>query len=316
MIDTSYRQVWDRRSSDDLAALEAVDNSGSEQVAQATGQRAAEAVIQALSIRSDDSVLELGCGAARIGRELVSRCGQWIGVDISPNMIRVAERRLSGHDNVRLEVLNRTSLESIDSDSVDKAYSVAVLCHMDKEDLFLYLREFARVLKPGGLAYIETWNLADPVGWERWMYEVEFWGRSDHSQRKDVARNQFCVAEEFSLYAERAGLDVLTCFRDSPWLQLVVGRDLDADARAGHRLRLAEARSEIAYTPLFGQLFLDCIRVIYGQLHPKQAIDKLKPMSDRPEAKLYSTLIEGLWAQDPDRYGPEPADAISDADAS
>jgi ubiquinone/menaquinone biosynthesis C-methylase UbiE len=316
MSDTSYRQVWDRRSSDDLAALEAVDNSGSEQVAQATGRRAAEAVIEALSIRPTDTVLELGCGAARIGRELVTRCGQWIGVDISPNMIRVAGRRLSGHNNVRLEVLSRTSLEAIDTDSVDKVYSIAVLCHMDKEDLFLYLREIARVLKPGGLAYLETWNLADPVGWERWMYEVEFWARSDHSQRKDVARNQFCVAEEFALYADRAGFDVLTCFRDSPWLQLVVGRDLDADGRAGHRLRLAEARSEIAYTPLFGQLFLDCIRVIYGHLHPKQAIERLESLGDRPEAKLYKTLIEGLWEQDPDRYGPESVVAVSDSAAS
>ena len=305
MSDTSYRQVWDRRSSDDLAALEAVDNSGSEQVAQATGQRAAEAVIQALAIQPADTVLELGCGAARVGRELATRCGQWIGVDISPNMIRVAARRLSGYDNVRLEVLDRTSLAAIASDSVDKVYTIAVFCHMDKEDLFLYLREIARVLKPGGLAYLETWNLADPVGWERWMYEVEFWARSDHAQRKDVARNQFCVAEEFELYADRAGLDALTCFRDSPWLQLVVGRDLDAAERAGHRLRLAEARSEIAYTPLFGQLFLDCIRVIYGELHPKQAIKKLRSMGDLPEARLYLTHIEGLWEQDPDRYGPE-----------
>ncbi|MCC5864109.1 MAG: class I SAM-dependent methyltransferase [Wenzhouxiangella sp.] len=306
MSDTSYRAVWDRRSSDDLAALEAVDNSGSEAVAQATGQRAASAIAQAVALEPEDVVLELGCGAARIGRELVGRCGQYVGTDISPNMIRVASRRLAGYDNVRLEVLERTSLSMIANDSVDKAYSVAVLCHMDKEDLFLYLNEFARILKPGGLAYVETWNLADPVGWERWMYEVNYWQRADHSQRKDVARNQFCVAEEFQLYAERAGLDVLVCFRDSPWLQMVVGRDLDATSRKHHRLRLAEARSEIAYTPLFGQLFLDCIRVIYGDIHPLTALKSLEPMAGRPEAELYRIHIQGLWDQDPDRYGPPP----------
>ncbi|TVQ40919.1 MAG: class I SAM-dependent methyltransferase [Wenzhouxiangella sp.] len=306
MSDTSYRAVWDRRSADDLAALEAVDNSGSEAVAQATGQRAANAIAEAVELQPDDVILELGCGAARIGRELIARCGHYVGTDISPNMIRVAGRRLAGHDNVRLEVLERTSLSMIDDESIDKAYSVAVLCHMDKEDLFLYLSEFARVLKPGGLAYIETWNLADPVGWERWMYEVNFWKRSDHAQRKDVARNQFCVAEEFQLYAERAGLDVLVCFRDSPWLQLVVGRDLDAATRAGHRLRLAEQRAAIAYTPMFGQLFLDCIRVIYGDLHPLTALSRLEALSEYPEARLYHTHIQGLWEQDPDRYGPPP----------
>jgi SAM-dependent methyltransferase len=305
MSDPNYRSVWDRRSADDLAALEAVDNSGSEVVAQATGRRAADMVAAAVDLKPTDTILELGCGAARIGREMITRCGQWIGVDISPNMIRVAGNRLAEYQNVRLEVLERTSLNMIDSDSVDKAYSVAVLCHMDKEDLFLYLREMARILKPGGLAYVETWNLADPVGWERWRYEVNFWDRSDHGQRKDVARNQFCLAEEFQLYAERAGLDVLVCFRDSPWLQMVVGVDLNAVERERHRLRLAEQRSAISYTPLFGQLFLDCIRVIYGDLHPVPVIRQLEARSE-PEAELYLTHIRGLWEQDPDRYGPAP----------
>jgi len=308
MTDTHYRQVWDRRSADDLAALEAVDNSGSETVARATGAHTADLVATALDLSHKDAVLELGCGAARIGRELIERCRHWTGVDISPNMIRVAGRRLEGHDRVRLEVLERTSLSMIDDESLDKAYSVAVLCHMDKEDLFLYLREIARALKPGGLAYLETWNLADPVGWYRWMYEVEFWNRADHSERKDVARNQFCVAEEFRLYAERAGLDVLIVFDDSPWLQMVVGKGLSAAERETERRRLAEQRSKIAHTPLFGQLFLEAIRVIYGDVHPKQVLADLDRLSPCLEVDLYRTLIEGLWEQDPDRYGPPPGD--------
>ncbi len=302
----NYRAVWDKRSADDLAALEAVDNSGSEEVARVTGAHTADMVARAVDLQSDDTILELGCGAARIGRELVQRCANWTGVDISPNMIKSAARRLEGHDNVRLEVLDRTSLSMIETDSLDKAYSVAVLCHMDKEDLFLYLRELARVLKPGGLAYLETWNLADPVGWERWMYEVNFWSRSDHSERKDVARNQFCVAEEFQLYAERAGLDVLVLFRDSPWLQMDVGRDLNAERRETERRRLAECRSTIAYTPLYGQLFLQCIQVIYGEMHPKTALRHLDALGDQREVGLYRTLIEGLWTQDPARYGSSP----------
>lgn len=306
MSETHYRQVWDRRSADDLAALEAVDNGGSEAVARATGAYTADLVATAIDLQPEDSILELGCGAARIGRELVERCGQWTGVDISPNMIGVAGSRLAGHDNTRLEVLERASLSMIESDSLDKAYSVAVLCHMDKEDLFLYLREIARTLKPGGLAYLETWNMADPVGWYRWMYEVEFWNQADQSQRKDVARNQFCVTEEFSLYAERAGLDVLYVFQDSPWLQMVAGKHLGADQREQQRRRLAEQRSDIAHTPLFGQLFLEAIRVIYGEQHPKQALAHLDTLDEGIEVSLYRTLIEGLWEQDPERYGEPP----------
>src|SRR6056297_3953108 len=302
MTDTHYRQVWDRRSADDLAALEAVDNSGSEAVARATGAHTADLVATAVDLNADDTILELGCGAARIGRELVGRCRQWTGVDISPNMVRVAGRRLEGHDNVRLEVLERTSLAMIEDQSLDKAYSVAVLCHMDKEDLFLYLRELARVLKPGGLAYLETWNLADPTGWRRWMYEVEHWNRSDQNQRKDVARNQFCVPEEFRLYAERAGFQTLGLFRDSPWIQLVVGYELDVGRLEAERDRLAEQRHRIAYSPLFGKLFGEAARVIYGERHPGDVLADLDALPAAPEIPLFRTYIQGLWSANPDHY--------------
>lgn len=306
MSAANYRAVWDRRSGDDDAALDAVDNSGGEDVARATGAWTADQLDHALAVDRGDTVLELGCGAGRIGRELAPRCARWIGVDISPNMIRVAGKRLAHVDHVRLEVLERTSLDMLDDASVDKAYTVAVLCHMDKEDLFLYLRELARVLKPGGLAYLETWNLADPTGWRRWMYEVEQWNRSDQNQRKDVARNQFCVPEELRLYAERAGLEPLALFRDSPWIQLIAGRELDARRVERERERLAEHRHRIAYSPLFGKLFGEAARVIYGERHPEEVLADLDALPDAPEIPLFRTYIQGLWSANRADYGEPP----------
>jgi SAM-dependent methyltransferase len=307
MTAPNYRAVWDRRSGDDDAALDAVDNSRGEAVARATGAWTADQLDHALAVDREDTLLELGCGAGRIGRELAPRCGRWIGVDISPNMIRVARRRLAHLDHARLEVLERSSLGLLDDASVDKAYTVAVLCHMDKEDLFLYLRELARVLKPGGLAYLETWNLADPTGWRRWMYEVEQWNRSDQDQRKDVARNQFCVPEELRLYAERAGFEPLALFRDSPWIQLVVGHDLDARRVERERERLAERRHRIAYSPLFGKLFGEAARVIYGERHPEEVLAELDALPPSPEIPLFRTYIQGLWSANPAAYGESPA---------
>lgn len=306
MSEVTYRHKWDRCAGNDKAALEAVDNSSSEQVAQATGEYTARQLIAALAIGPDDTVLELGCGAGRIGRQVAPHCGQWIGTDISPNMIDVAGQRLAEHTNVRLELLERTSLSMIEDASIDKAYSVAVLCHMDKEDLFLYLREFARILKPGGRAYIETWNLADPTGWQRWMYEVGFWDRSDQQRRKDVARNQFCVPEEFQLYADRAGLQPLVCFRDSPWIQIVAGTSLDAATTEAERTRLAADRARIAYSPLFGRLFHDTVKVIYGDRHPRDVLAEIDALDSCPEQALFRDFVRGLWADEPDRFGLLP----------
>lgn len=308
MIESTYRQKWDRCAGTDKAALEAVDNSSSEQVARATGEWTAGQLIAALEIGTEDVVLELGCGAGRIGREIAPHCRQWIGTDISPNMIQVAKQRLDGHANVRLELLERTSLAMIESDSVDKAYTVAVLCHMDKEDLYLYLREIARVLRPGGRAYIETWNLADPTGWQRWMYEVRFWDGADQNRRKDVARNQFCVPEELALYVERAGLQPMVCFRDSPWVQIVAGHGLAADALESERTRLAAERVRIAYSPMFARLFHDTARIIYGDRHPRDVLDDIQRYPQCPELPLFKTYVRGLWANEPERFGPVPED--------
>ena len=88
-------------------------------------------------------------------------------------MLAVAASRLQGRGNVRFHALTRTALPMLADASMDKGYSVAVLFHMDKEDLVLYLREVARALKPGGLFYFDHWNLAHPVGWRRFMLEVE-----------------------------------------------------------------------------------------------------------------------------------------------
>lgn len=306
MTETTYRHKWDRCAGDGKAALEAVDNSSSEQVARATGEFTARQLIAALDINAEDTVLELGCGAGRIGRQVAPHCRTWIGTDISPNMIDVAGQRLAEHGNVRLDLLERTSLSMIGDASVDKAYTVAVLCHMDKEDLFLYLREFTRILKPGGRAYIETWNLADPTGWQRWMYEVGFWDRSDQQRRKDVARNQFCVPEEFQLYADRAGLQPLVCFRDSPWVQIVAGKGLDAHGIDRERTRLAAERARIAYSPLFGRLFHDTVKVIYGDRHPRDVLTEIDELPDSPEKPLFRDFVRGLWADEPDRFGPLP----------
>jgi SAM-dependent methyltransferase len=297
----SYQQFWNNQARTPESAMFAVDGSTDEAIVRRTGRYAARQMSAALDLQPDDRVLELGCGLGRIGRELAPSCAHWTGVDISGEMIRFARQRLSGFDNVSFHQLERSSLAMFDDNSFDKAYSLAVLCHMDKEDLFLYLEELRRVLKPGGMLYADTWNLANPTGWKRWMYEVRFWQQSSQAQRKDIARNQFCSPDELGLYARQAGLDVLACFDDSHWLQLVAGKDLaDREAAAD---RLADVRDAVVYSPLFVDFFEKTCEVIYGETHPREIIAYMDRHEGSTEHELFRPFIRGLWTSQARHWG-------------
>jgi len=96
--------------------------------------------------------LDFGCGVGRLTRPLASHFESVIGVDISEPMIAQARQ---WHDSCRgCSFLLNTGgdLLSFENDSVDLIYTRYVLQHLPSGDLVQsYLREFIRILRPGGL---------------------------------------------------------------------------------------------------------------------------------------------------------------------
>src|SRR3546814_10886243 len=102
----------------------------------------------------------------------------------------------------------------------------------------------ARVLFPSGLFYFDTWNLAHPVGWRRFDFEVNQAAQQPPDQRKDVARNQFCTPQEVELYVRAVGLEPVLMLTDSPWVQ-VVARKPDAGSDDALRATLEIGRAHV-----------------------------------------------------------------------
>jgi len=304
---TTYKDFWNRQASSAESAISAVDGSQSEEVVQHTGRWSAAQVQAALDIGPGDQVLELGCGIGRIGRELAPNCRHWTGVDISENMIHHAGERLAHLENVSFHRLERSNLEMLGDNSIDKAYSIAVFCHMDKEDLYLYMQELNRVVRPGGIIFVETWNLAHPVGWRRWAYEPLVWSRANQGQRKDVARNQFCTAEEFELYVSYAGFEPLANFNKSQSVQIVAGKDLTSEQRADWLAHIEKNRDEIGYSPLYAELFAQSVDVLFGKMPPAEMLAYIDDLGDVSEARLFRPYLLSLWQKNAEIWGPVPA---------
>lgn len=305
--------------------MAAVDGSADESVLAATGAFTARQVHAALELEPDDRVFEIGCGVGRIGAQLAGHVALWHGIDIAENMAALARARVDAHPGATASAVDGPNLRPFATASMDKGYCVAVFIHMDKEDMVLYLREVARVLRPGGLFYFDHWNLSHPVGWQRFAYEVDQVGRSDPAQRKDVARNQFCTPEELRLYVRAAGLELVFEHGESPWVQMVARKPehtlpvvaptptpIDAarltPGAAMVAARLDAARGDIGFSPRWVQCFAESCEVLIGGVHPATMLARWRAEAGPPsEVAIHVAWLEAIWHRHPHLWPPVAA---------
>ncbi len=91
------------------------------------------------------TTVDFGCGD---GVLLEGMPGLRYGIDISPDIIALARRRL-GND-VELSVGGVESLGDVSADSVNLLIAANVLAYLDLEDESCFYREARRILRPGG----------------------------------------------------------------------------------------------------------------------------------------------------------------------
>lgn len=104
-------------------------------------------------VRGKD-VLDLGCGSGENTLLLAHRGARVIALDISPDLIDVAKRRLSINrpsSNVRFLTASAHDLPLPD-ESVDVVFGIAILHHLDMATISA---QVMRVLRPGGRAIFQ-----------------------------------------------------------------------------------------------------------------------------------------------------------------
>ena len=115
--------------------------------------------------------VEIGSGLGRICLALADHFDHVVGLDVSAEMVRKA-RELVTDERVTFQVSDGVSLQPIADGSVDLVMSFTVLQHLTSRDLVLdYVREGARILRPGGVLALQWNNLPHPYRWRavsRW----------------------------------------------------------------------------------------------------------------------------------------------------
>jgi ubiquinone/menaquinone biosynthesis C-methylase UbiE len=101
------------------------------------------------NLRPDDIVVDFGCGPGYLAGIVAKHCKEIIGVDISCGVIACAEV-LNKQSNARYVVVPPGTLTGIPDNSVDVVYTTAVFLHLNDDVAKQCLKDFYRVLKPGG----------------------------------------------------------------------------------------------------------------------------------------------------------------------
>lgn len=156
MIDGNrMRNDWNARASNN--AMEAVVNNRDdwdEADFLASGLWTVEKyLVQPVGI-TEMTCLEIGCGAGRLTTHLSKIFKRVIALDVSDVMLDNARRLVGKHGNADRVLFvhgNGIDFHQVEDEAVDYAFSVIVFQHIPSKELqYGYLREMARVLKPGG----------------------------------------------------------------------------------------------------------------------------------------------------------------------
>ncbi|MDA0238941.1 MAG: methyltransferase domain-containing protein [Proteobacteria bacterium] len=117
-------------------------------------------------------LLDLGCGTGLVGKHLAPYTDELVGVDLSPNMLEIADQKGIYTELSESDVL--TYLNSAASRSFDLITAADVFVYVGAlTDVF---RQVARVLRPGGLFAFSIEKLG--VG----SFEISLSGRYKHSR--------------------------------------------------------------------------------------------------------------------------------------
>jgi SAM-dependent methyltransferase len=99
----------------------------------------------------EGSVLDFGCAVGRLTQALAEVFPQVVGVDIAPSMLELARQYNRHGERCRYHLNDRDDLQQFPDASFAFILTLITLQHIEPGYAQNYLREFMRLLKPGGV---------------------------------------------------------------------------------------------------------------------------------------------------------------------
>jgi SAM-dependent methyltransferase len=178
--------------------------------------RAELAVLKSEGLRPDGALLDFGCGVGRLALQAIPylASGRYVGLDISPTMIRgareLARERLPAvpASRYRFEV-NEGEEVSRFGDGFDMVCAYSVFTHMESEDTYRYTVALAKALRPGGKLVCSVLPLETDLARQVFLREAAL----PPAERWQRVRNVATSYEMMERIATMAGLQSFRWYR-------------------------------------------------------------------------------------------------------
>ena len=95
-------------------------------------------------------VVELGPGSGRLTRHLIGIVEHLTLLDLSRFVCEWMDEYLTGHDNYEVHQITGAEAPMVPTGSADAVFAHGVMEHLDPDQIYWFLREFHRILVPGG----------------------------------------------------------------------------------------------------------------------------------------------------------------------
>jgi ubiquinone/menaquinone biosynthesis C-methylase UbiE len=163
-------------------------------------------------VEPGQTAADLGCGPGYYTlalAEYVGPEGKVYAVDVDEKPVLALEKkaRERGFDNIEAHVSSASGLAFIADASVDFVLANGLLCAMAPRHHESTVNEIARILKPGGRAYLSVargpWSHVDGAEWEKILEEFRVERRGG---RVPLIAHRWAVVSRFSASSRKAGM--------------------------------------------------------------------------------------------------------------